>query len=90
MCSACDDIALEQFALDDPVVLEARKIEQSMYGEPVPETAWRVFLHQSSEPISWKQYERVRAAMDEAKARPVHPTLKAQRMRQSLACEAVS
>jgi hypothetical protein len=89
MCSACEDFPLEQLALDDPVVLQAREIERGMNGDRVPESAWRVYLCISDEPISWEHYERVRSAIDEAKALPIR-TLKARRMRQPPACKSVS
>lgn len=90
MCNACEDVVHERFSIDHPVVLQAREIERAMGGERVPDSAWRVYLGTSNEPISWKHFERVRAAMDDAKARPVHPTLTARPSGQAFVCESVA
>lgn len=90
MCSACEDIPAEKLAFDHPLVLQAREIEEAMDGACVPEGAWRVYLCLSDEPIVWKHYERVRAAMDASKAHFARLARDARSTRQVFACEAVS
>lgn len=78
------------YTLDHPLVLLARQIERAAEGESVPEGTWNVYLGLTDGPISWQQFERVRAAIDEAKSRPASALLKGKPARRPLACVPVA
>jgi hypothetical protein len=92
MCIACDDPRRDEYSLDHPVVLLAREIERATRGEAVPNDAWAVYLGLADGSILWQQFERIRAALDEAKSRGVASPLKAKSLsaRRRLDCEPVA